>query len=142
MDHGWHAIYLAHHWFCENPIDVRASLNRTAPGNIEDEVDLTLTFPSGSARIFLTWRADRRKNAMRLTGEKGEIIIDDDVLGIGDQSIKFESALSAGSHHSDWFTAMLPDIVRSFSQQDLALKSFEEAALCLEVIQRAYSRDL
>src|SRR5215831_10723438 len=28
MDHGWHAIYLALHWFDQKPIDVAASLHR------------------------------------------------------------------------------------------------------------------
>ena len=27
MDHGWHAIYLASHWFGEKPIEVRASFH-------------------------------------------------------------------------------------------------------------------
>ena len=54
MDHGWHAIYLARHWFGEDPIDVRASLHRSMPKQVEDEAALTLAFPSGQAKIFLT----------------------------------------------------------------------------------------
>jgi len=138
MDHGWHAIYLAHHWFGEEVIDVRASLHRPTPKEVEDEATLTLVFPSGRAKIFLTWRADARRNTMRLIGERGEIAIDDDTLRTGSDSIRFESALSAGSHHADWFAAMLPDIVASFRRPEAAREGFEEAALCLSVIQRAY----
>ena len=138
MDHGWHAIYLAHHWFGEEPLEIRASLHRPSPKGVEDEATLTLVFPSGHAKIFLTWRSDERRNTMRLIGERGEIAIDDDTLRIAEESIQFESGLSAGSHHSDWFAAMLPDVIASFQRPESALESFEEAALCLSVIRRAY----
>ena len=137
MDHGWHAIYLARHWFGENPAGSNAELHRAEIG-IEDEATLTLHFPSGRARIFLTWRADQRRNTMRLIGERGEIAIDDDTLRIADEEIRFESALSAGSHHADWFAAMLPDVMASFRSPEKARASFDEAALCLSVIRRAY----
>jgi hypothetical protein len=99
---------------------------------------LTLVFPSGSAKIFLTWKADVRRNTMRLAGERGEIAIDDDTQNVGGESIRFESALSAGSHHADWFAAMLPDVVASFHRPKAAVESLEEAALCLSVIRHAY----
>jgi myo-inositol 2-dehydrogenase / D-chiro-inositol 1-dehydrogenase len=137
MDHGWHAIYLARHWFGEDPTGSDAELRRAAIG-IEDEATLTLQFPRGCARIFLTWRSDRRRNTMRLIGERGEIAIDDHTLRIGDEEIRFESALSAGSHHADWFAAMLPDVMASFRSPEKARATFDEAALCLSVIRRAY----
>ncbi len=138
MDHGWHAIYLARQWFGTEPTEVRASLHRTIAAGAEDEATLTLVFPSGQAKIFVTWRADVRRNTMRLVGERGEIAIDDDTLRVGDESIRFESALSAGSHHADWFASMLPDVIASFREPKLSLQAFEEAALCLSVIRRAY----
>jgi predicted dehydrogenase len=137
MDHGWHAIYLARHWFDEDPAKVEARLHR-APNGIEDEANLQLHFSSGRAEIFLTWRADRRRNTMRLIGERGEIAIDDDTLTIGDEQTRFESGLSAGSHHADWFAAMLPDVFANFSSRERAAATFDEAALCLSVIRRAY----
>jgi predicted dehydrogenase len=137
MDHGWHAIYLARHWFGEDPIDVDAKLHRAANG-VEDEATLTLEFPKGRATISLTWRAERRGNTMRLQGDAGEISIDDDTLKIGEETIRFESALSAGSHHADWFAAMLPDVLASFRSPEKAQTAFDEAALCLSVIRRAY----
>jgi predicted dehydrogenase len=138
MDHGWHAIYLARHWFGEDPVDVEAVLHRPTPGAIEEEATLTLHFPNGRAKIFLTWRAELRRNTMRLRGEHGEIAINDDTLKIGDQEIRFESALSAGSHHADWFAAMLPDVIANFRAPQSAQKCFDEAAVCLSVIGRAY----
>jgi len=141
MDHGWHAIYLARHWFGEAPSEVRASLHRPTPEGVEDEATLTLSFPNGHAKIFLTWKADVRRNTMRLIGERGEIAIDDDTLRSGSDSIRFESGLSAGSHHADWFAAMLPDVIASFRQPARALASFDEATLCLSLIRRAYQAE-
>lgn len=138
VDHGWHAIYLASHWFREEVVDVGAQLHRADPAGIEDEATLTLKFPSGLARIFLTWRADIRRNTMRLIGDPGEIQIDDDTLKVPGDEVRFESALSAGSHHPDWFAAMLPDVIASFRAPERARASFDEAALCLSLIRRAY----
>ena len=75
---------------------------------------------------------------MRLSGDAGEIAIDDDTLKIGGRTIRFESALSTGSHHSDWFAAMLPDVLANFRSPETAQTAFDEAALCLSVIRRAY----
>jgi hypothetical protein len=75
---------------------------------------------------------------MRLFGDRGELVIDDDRLLIGREAIRFESGLSAGSHHADWFAAMLPDVIASFRNPDAAWESFDEAAVCLSVIRRAY----
>jgi len=138
MDHGWHSIYLARHWFDANPTSVEAALHHVPAAGIEDEATLSLEFPKGRAEIFLTWRADKRRNTMRLVGDEGEIVIDDDVLGIGDETIRFASPLSAGSHHADWFAAMLPDVIANFRSPEKAQVSFDEAALCLSVIRRAY----
>jgi predicted dehydrogenase len=141
MDHGWHAIYLARHWFGAEPNEVHASLHRSTQNGVEDEATLTLAFPTGSAKIFLTWRSDVRRNTMRLIGDRGEIAIDDDTLRSGSDSIRFDSGLSAGSHHADWFAAMLPDVIASFREPAKALASFDEAALCLSVIRRAYQAE-
>jgi predicted dehydrogenase len=141
MDHGWHAIYLARHWFGEAPGEVHASLHRSTPEGVEDEATLTLSFPNGHAKIFLTWKAAVRRNTMRLIGERGEIAMNDDTLRSGNDSIHFESGLSAGSHHADWFAAMLPDVITAFRQPARALASFDEAALCLSVIRRAYQAE-
>ena len=61
MDHGWHAIYLARHWFGDDPGKVEAELHRAANG-IEDEAKLKLYFPSGSAEIFRDENASRDAN--------------------------------------------------------------------------------
>jgi predicted dehydrogenase len=138
MDHGWHAVYLARHWFGEDPVEVEASLHRESTSGIEDEATVSLTFPKGRAKLFLTWRADRRENRMRLFGERGEIAIEDKTLTTPTETIEFESALSAGSHHADWFEAMLPDVIASFREPERSRATLHEAATCLSAIRRAY----
>jgi predicted dehydrogenase len=138
MDHGWHAIYLARHWFGEDPVEVAASLHRESTSGIEDEATVSLSFPNGRAKIFLTWRADRRENRMRLIGDRGVIEIEDETLTTPTETIEFESALSAGSHHADWFEAMLPDVIASFREPERSREALHEAAACLSVIRRAY----
>ena len=138
FDHGWHAIYLARHWFDQDLVGVTATLHHVPQAGVEDEATLLLNFRNGDARIFLTWRANGRANRMRLIGDRGEIAIDDDTLKVGDESIRFEHGLSAGSHHPDWFETMLPDVSAAFRSPETACGPFEEAAVCLSAIRRAY----
>ena len=145
MDHGWHAVYLALHWFGRPATGVRASLHWPADGGVDDEASVTIEFPDGEATIALTWNGDERRNTIRLSGDRGTIVIADHTLhsirGTSDESIRFAHALSAGSHHDDWFAAMLPDVVACFRNPALARPAFEEAAECLSIIQQAYRHD-
>ena len=142
MDHGWHAIYLALQWFADRPSGVDAEVNRPAPGAVEDEADVTLSFAAGEASIRLTWNSTRRRNVMRLTGNEGTITIADDRLiqenASGIEEALYSPALSAGSHHADWFAALIPDVASAFRNPDLSRAALDEAVSCLDVIQRAY----
>ena len=139
MDHGWHALYLALHWFGQRATGVHALLHRPGPGAVEDEASVTVSFPDGEAVIALTWNGDARRNTITLTGTAGDILIADDTLGIGGAAPeRFAEALSAGSHHEEWFARMLPGVVRCFESPQLAAPAFEEAAECLSIIERAY----
>jgi predicted dehydrogenase len=144
MDHGWHAVYLALQWFGERPSAVRATLHRPHPQAVEDEADATLVFAAGEATIRLTWNGLVRRNRMRLEGDRGSILIDDDRLVVrtadgSPEETRFPSALSAGSHHADWFAAFIPRLAEYFRAPDTSRAAFDEAAACLDVIQRAYA---
>ena len=144
MDHGWHSVYLALHWFEAHATAVHASLHHPPGGGVEDEASLRIEFPEGEALISLSWNCPRRRNSMRLVGTDGEIVIADDTLGIrGANTLMttFPSALSSGSHHEDWFTAMLPAVVACFRHPALARPLFDEAVECLSIIQQAYRGD-
>jgi predicted dehydrogenase len=141
MDHGWHAIYLALNWFGEAPLSVDADVKWPASGGVEDEVSLAIQFPSGDARIHLTWRGAGRRNAATLIGTAGEIVADDAILRVRAKESRDEpmaAALSAGSHHADWFTSMLPDVLECFRNPLKSRPLFEEAAACLTIIEQVY----
>ncbi len=139
MDHGWHSIYLALHWFGEMSTQVRARLLWPNEQSVESEALVSLDFPSGESRIELSWNAAERTNRIKLVGDAGEILIADDILTTNGKEMAFDSALSAGSHHADWFEAMLPDVVAVFCDPKLARPKFEEAANCLAIIREAYA---
>src|SRR5205814_2240456 len=144
MDHGWHAVYLTLAWFAAPPTAVGALLHHT-PGGVEDEATVTLTFPDGDASIALTWNGDDRWNSMRLVGDRREIVVADDVLRVRGSTTwieKFEQPLLAGSHHANWFAAMLPGVIARFRDPASARPSLEEAAACLSIIQQAYRADM
>ncbi|MGE5246583.1 MAG: Gfo/Idh/MocA family protein [Betaproteobacteria bacterium] len=141
MDHGWHAVYLALDWFGESPTGVRAAFHVPRPGAAEDEAEAVVTFPSGEAAISLSWNADVRRNTVRLEGERGEIVAADDTLREPGGATRFPSGLSSGSHHADWFAAMLPDVLGAFRHPRRARPAFEEGAACLSIIQQAYASD-
>ncbi len=145
MDHGWHAAYLALHWFQDRPARVEAALRRPAGAAVEDEADMQLTFPCGEAAIRLTWDGASRRNTIRLTGDRGSLTIADDRLiargGAGENDTMFSEALSAGSHHPDWFAAFIPTLAGYFEAPSTSRAELDEAAACLDIIQRAYNRN-
>jgi len=141
MDHGWHAIYLVLHWFRAMPTGVAATVHRRDGGAVEDEAVIALEFPDGDAVIALTWAGSERRNTMRLLGDAGRIVVADDVLhvtGVAGCSTPFASALSAGSHHPDWFDAMLPEAFACFRDPARAVPLFDEAVECLSIIGKVY----
>jgi predicted dehydrogenase len=142
MDHGWHAVYLALHWFGGQPVSVSATVHRPSAGEVEDDASVTLRFPNGDADIVLSWNADVRRNRIVLAGEEGDLEIADGILRVrgagGEKILAVVSALSAGSYHADWFALMLPGFSRAFADPDASRALFDEAGTCLSVIQRAY----
>jgi predicted dehydrogenase len=142
MDHGWHALYLALHWFGEAPLGISGDLKRPGGSDVETDVDVQVQFPSGVARIVLTWNGTVRRNAVAFQGELGEIVVDDDCLTVrGARSLTehFDTALSGGSHHADWFTAMLPDVLACFRAPARSRALLDEAEQCIRLIELAYA---
>jgi predicted dehydrogenase len=142
MDHGWHAAYLTLHWFGDRPQQVDARFHRPEADGVEDEADVRLSFAGGDASIRLSWNGSTRRNTIRLTGDSGTIELADDRLiqtgagGIDD--VTYPAALSAGSHHADWFAAFIPQLAACFRDPESSRAAFDEAAACLDIIQRAY----
>ena len=142
MDHGWHALYLALHWFEQDARQVKAIFHRPGPGAVEDEATVRLTFDHGEASIALTWNGTARRNSMQLVGDRGSMTIADDRLLVhttaGDEDVRYPMALSGGSHHADWFAAFIPHLAGYFKAPASSRAAFDEAAACFGIIQRAY----
>ena len=143
MDHGWHGVYLALHWFGQPPASVSAdAASAGRPARLRTRRECPFSFPRATPSIVLSWNADVRRNGMVLVGDEGEIEIADGVLWIrgkdGEKTLAVAPALSAGSYHADWFALMLPDFSRAFADPDASRAQLDEAGMCLSVIQRAY----
>src|SRR5579863_8169670 len=74
IDHGWHALYCVARWAgAPRCVSARLETRRFHDQPLEDTATLDLETASGLSRIFLTWAADERSNAIEIDGEHGEI---------------------------------------------------------------------
>jgi predicted dehydrogenase len=145
VDHGWHAFYLLLMLANERPHRIRAALERRryVDAEVEDTAVCAIDFPSLTGEIRLTWAAAERRTEWRFVGNDGQLIVDDDQVlmqGKGAQhSQRLTTALSAGSHHPEWFAG----VVDSFRQEldDPATRGTNqaEAEWCLLMLNRAYA---
>jgi len=91
----------------------------------------------------LRWNGSTRGNTIRLTGDAGTIALADDRLiqttAAGVQDVKYAAALSAGSHHADWFAAFIPQLAACFRDPESSRTAFDEASACLDIIRQAYA---
>ena len=145
VDHGWHAFYLMLALANEPPRRVRAATDkrRYRDADVEDTVECAVEFPSLTGEIRLTWAGTRRRTRWRFVGDAGEVIIDDDVLRVrgsgGAHEQRLQSALSAGSHHPEWFAGVVDDFRRELDEPALRGTNLAEAECCLLLLHQAYA---
>ena len=165
VDHGWHAFYLLTNLVKAEPQKILAKMlkDREDPESLEEAVQTLVQFPEADGYVHLTWRAKMRRNNVIVQGQNGTLLIDDDriLLTTHDgnrEEIKFDTALSAGSHHADWFKTLLPDFIDEIKdpfpnggqpQQILHMEgaakrgaNFKEAGWCLALTTAAYQSNL
>ncbi len=149
-DHGWHVSYVIPRWVGEAPVAVSARLEtrRHHRFAVEDTATLRLHFRQAVADVVLTWAADSRENRARVIGTAGRIDIEDDTLVVTaegrEERRPCPPALSDGSQHPDWFTAVADEfLARVEARADRAASAnLEEAAVCvaIECLARESSR--
>jgi predicted dehydrogenase len=145
VDHGWHAFYLMLALANEAPRRVRAATDRRRyrDADVEDTVECTVEFPSLTGEIRLTWAGSRRRTCWRFVGENGEVTVDDDVLCVrgvgGEHRQRLHSALSAGSHHPQWFAGVVDEFRREVDRPALRGANLAEAERCLLMLRQAYA---
>src|SRR5258705_34507 len=109
---------------------------------------LGLHFRKAVADVVLTWAADSRANRARVIGTAGRIDIEDDTLVVTaegrEERRPCPPALSDGSQHPDWFTAVADEFLARVEARAgrAASANLEEAAVCvaIECLARESSR--
>jgi len=147
VDHGWHAFYLLTNLIGADPQSILANLHFGAEANGLDEVAQTLVqFPEADGYIHLTWRAPIRRNTIHIQALEGSILIDDGRLLLNTRDGAHEeqhfTPLSEGSHHADWFQALLPDFIEELKNPAKRGANFREAGWCVALTRAAYASRL
>jgi len=145
VDHGWHAFYLLLGLANERPARIRATLERRryADAGVEDTALCTIDFPSLVGEIHLTWAASTRRTCWQLTGDGGQLTIDDDRVELRREgscrSERLGTALSAGSHHPEWFASVIEAFRQELDDPTVRGTNQAEAELCLLMLTLAYA---
>jgi predicted dehydrogenase len=144
VDHGWHTFYLLTSLVGERPCRIRATVERARFANVavEDTARCVVDFPTCVAEIHLTWAASRRCTRWEFEGSRGALRIEDDRLILESPRLHHEerlgSALSAGSHHPEWFAGVLDEFAREIDAPSARGANLMEAELCVLMLSLAY----
>ena len=139
FDHGWHALYCVARWAgAPRNVSARLETRRFHDQPLEDTATLDLETALGLSRIFLTWAADERSNAIEVDGGDGQIHAASDsvVLKSNARQRRWTSpSLSEGSHHPDWFGGVAADFLAAATGAGKG--NLDEALLCARLIDAA-----
>lgn len=139
FDHGWHALYCVARWGgVPHSVSARLERRRFHEQPLEDTATLDLQTATGLSRIFLTWAADERSNAIEIDGDQGEIRVTGNSAVLRSNSRErcwTSPSLSEGSHHPEWFGGVAADFLRAAT--GAGESNIDEALLCARLIDAA-----
>jgi predicted dehydrogenase len=146
-DHGWHVFYVLCRWIGEDPVAIGAALEqrRHRQWAVEDTARIRLAFEVARADILLTWAADERRTRAEVRGREGVLRLDDEDLVLvrdgAEERWSCPPGLSAGSHHPEWFRAVVGEFLGAVGGGP-SRANLPEASLCvqLEALARESSR--
>jgi predicted dehydrogenase len=145
VDHGWHAFYLLAGLAGRRPTRVSARLERRGALEAEHTATCRIEFGSLASEIRLTWAGAERRTRWRLGGTDGLVVVEEDwmdlVRGGKTHRFSFPRSLSEGSHHPDWFGAVIDGFVAEIDDPALRGRNLAEADLCLTLTRLAYESD-
>ncbi len=142
VDHGWHAFYMVNEWMGSVPKKVECTLENRKYKDIplEDTATVYLEYQDAHAEIFFTWAGDRRSNNVVIQGSKGTLTVDDDRLvienGNKSEELVFPQPLSRGSHHPEWYGAVVADFMAEVEDPKLRGRNFHEAGWCQHIMEK------
>jgi predicted dehydrogenase len=144
IDHGWHALYLLLGLADQLPQLVSATIERRryTDADVEDTATCAIEFPSLRGDIFLTWAGDTRRTRWQARGTEGALTLSDDrgelVRGPQRRTFTFAHSLSEGSHHPDWFGAVIEGFVGEIEDPARRGRNLAEAERCVLLTTLAY----
>jgi len=145
VDHGWHALYLLLALAGAAPRRIRAITERRrfVDAAVEDTVTCEIEFASLRGEIFLTWAGERRHTSWQARGPRGTLRLADDrgELRHGEtvRELSFARSLSDGSHHPDWFGAVLDGFAAEIADPARRGGNLAEAERCVLLTALAYA---
>lgn len=145
VDHGWHALYLLCALAGERPRRLRATVERRgdAGAAVEDTATCQLEFASLRGEIFLTWAGAARHTqwTVRGTAATATLAGAEGTLDRGGEqrALRFAGSLSVGSHHPDWFGAVLDDFAGAIDDPARREAPLGEAEDCVLLTALAYA---
>ncbi|MBI2118253.1 MAG: Gfo/Idh/MocA family oxidoreductase [Elusimicrobia bacterium] len=149
LDHGWHALYLILGWLNKKPKKLEAVLENRQYENlpVEDTAKVLIEFENGDkgvgpkAEIFLTWASRLRKNQGVIEGSEGTLYIEDQYLRLvkkgTQESYDFQSPLSLGSFHPDWFKDVITEFYFELQNKEQRGENLKMAKSCLHLLECA-----
>ena len=156
MDHGSHTLYLAFEWLQGYPQAVSARTYTLDGFGTEDNVSATFCYAQGIACATLSWTAGARKVLYTLHGNKGAIVVDDDIVRVlsRDQAIPLPDDLArtggvittdsqwADASHREWFADMFSGFVNAIDEGTYVSKDTRDAVECMNAIEACYASAL
>jgi len=145
VDHGWHGFYIMLGFARQRPRAVRAELarRRYLTTDVEDSARCTVTFPTVTGRLVLTWAGSERRTRWLLQGRDGVIEVNDDRVTVrrGEEVESFvcSESLSAGSQHPEWFGRVIDAFQLELQDPARRGENLLEAGQCIKLLSLAYA---
>lgn len=145
VDHGWHALYLLLALVRARPQRIGATLERRryTTADVEDTAACHIEFPAAQAEIHLTWAGKERRTRWQLDGTDGTLVVDEAELTLQRRGqshrVAFARSLSDGSHHPDWFGAVIDGFAREIEDPAARGENLAEAETCMLLTALAYA---
>lgn len=144
IDHGVHAISIAHSLLGGNPTRVTANIKNLGENTnqTENTALFSLDWEQVLVQISLTWVGSVRKSSFRVQGTEGEICIDnDEVILIDKHQNQIPCTVPTDfddPSHSSWFAAVIRDLESHIATKNYEPASLKEAGLVAQIMEKAH----